>query len=281
MVGGRWVHNPPPWDYASHRTDPRAADSSARILPPTTRQTRRMRRASTRCWSSGAAWVPERASSRSAREPDRRHGGCSSSERIRSSSSSRTLRWRSTSRRCTETGWSSYGRAWKRRISNRRGSTSPQRHRRSTGWTRRPALHALHGAAAGRVVGDLVDALRRGRSAGPIHRATSPLLDGLARSPSQGRGGPAGVRTRPRTPGRGTRSPPGSRRRARAREVGRAVGHRREYAPCTAASRRSSGLDEAHRERILDEIARIASDEFGGRVIRDLTTSLYTARKPP
>jgi SAM-dependent methyltransferase len=40
-------------------------------------------------------------------------------------------------------------------------------------------------------------------------------------------------------------------------------------------------LDEARRERILDEVARIASDEFGGRVTRGLTTSLYTARRPP
>jgi SAM-dependent methyltransferase len=39
-------------------------------------------------------------------------------------------------------------------------------------------------------------------------------------------------------------------------------------------------LDEARREMILDEIARIASDKFGGHVTRGLTTSLYTARKP-
>ena len=40
-------------------------------------------------------------------------------------------------------------------------------------------------------------------------------------------------------------------------------------------------LDEARREAILDGIARIASDEFDGCVTRRLTTSLYTARKPP
>jgi SAM-dependent methyltransferase len=39
-------------------------------------------------------------------------------------------------------------------------------------------------------------------------------------------------------------------------------------------------LDPAHREELLDAIARIAKDEFGGRVERPLVTSLYTARKP-
>jgi len=39
-------------------------------------------------------------------------------------------------------------------------------------------------------------------------------------------------------------------------------------------------LDDKHRARILDGIARIAQDEFGGRVTRTLLTSLYTARKP-
>ncbi len=39
-------------------------------------------------------------------------------------------------------------------------------------------------------------------------------------------------------------------------------------------------LDEERREPFLDEIARIAERDFGGRVERTLTTSLYTARKP-
>ena len=39
-------------------------------------------------------------------------------------------------------------------------------------------------------------------------------------------------------------------------------------------------LDAPRRNEILDEIARIAADEFEGRVTRRLTTSLYTARKP-
>ena len=39
-------------------------------------------------------------------------------------------------------------------------------------------------------------------------------------------------------------------------------------------------LEPARRKDILDEIARIAAQQFGGRVSRTLTTSLYTARKP-
>ena len=39
-------------------------------------------------------------------------------------------------------------------------------------------------------------------------------------------------------------------------------------------------LEHARREEILDEIARIARDDFGGRVDRTLVTSLYTARRP-
>jgi SAM-dependent methyltransferase len=39
-------------------------------------------------------------------------------------------------------------------------------------------------------------------------------------------------------------------------------------------------LDDSSRERLLDEIETIAERDFGGRVRRTLTTSLYTARKP-
>ncbi len=39
-------------------------------------------------------------------------------------------------------------------------------------------------------------------------------------------------------------------------------------------------LDNDSRERLLDEIETIAQRDFGGRVGRTLTTSLYTARKP-
>jgi SAM-dependent methyltransferase len=39
-------------------------------------------------------------------------------------------------------------------------------------------------------------------------------------------------------------------------------------------------LEDGRRERLLDEIARVAEHDFGDRVDRTLTTSLYTARKP-
>ncbi len=39
-------------------------------------------------------------------------------------------------------------------------------------------------------------------------------------------------------------------------------------------------LEDAERERLLDEIARIADAEFGGRVVKPVLTPLYTARKP-
>ena len=39
-------------------------------------------------------------------------------------------------------------------------------------------------------------------------------------------------------------------------------------------------LESARRTELLDEIARIADADFGGRVSRDITTALYTARRP-
>ncbi len=39
-------------------------------------------------------------------------------------------------------------------------------------------------------------------------------------------------------------------------------------------------LDDEHRSRLLDAIEHVAATQFGGRVTRRLTTSLYTARKP-
>jgi SAM-dependent methyltransferase len=39
-------------------------------------------------------------------------------------------------------------------------------------------------------------------------------------------------------------------------------------------------LERERREWILDEIARIADEDFGGRIERKIRTSLYTARKP-
>jgi hypothetical protein len=39
-------------------------------------------------------------------------------------------------------------------------------------------------------------------------------------------------------------------------------------------------LVEPRRTAVLDGIARVARDEFGGHVTKPLLTSLYTARKP-
>jgi len=39
-------------------------------------------------------------------------------------------------------------------------------------------------------------------------------------------------------------------------------------------------LDEPRRREVLDNVARVASDEFGGHVNKPLLTSLYVARKP-
>jgi SAM-dependent methyltransferase len=39
-------------------------------------------------------------------------------------------------------------------------------------------------------------------------------------------------------------------------------------------------LEPSHRDEILDEIARIARDEFGGRVVKPQLTRLYTAQSP-
>lgn len=39
-------------------------------------------------------------------------------------------------------------------------------------------------------------------------------------------------------------------------------------------------LDDAKREAILDEVERVAAEEFGDRVVKPILTSLYTARRP-
>jgi SAM-dependent methyltransferase len=39
-------------------------------------------------------------------------------------------------------------------------------------------------------------------------------------------------------------------------------------------------LEETQRNTILDEVARIAEDDFGGNVVKPAVTSLYTARRP-
>ena len=113
----------------------------------------------------------------------------------------------------------------------------------------------------------------------PFIVATSPLLDGLDTSPTKGEEG------RPR-------HALDRERRVAALVAAGFVDVEHELARWEAqwdsqGIRALYGsfspilrLDEADRERILDEIARIASDEFGGCVTRVLTTSFYTARKP-
>ena len=113
----------------------------------------------------------------------------------------------------------------------------------------------------------------------PFITATSPLLDGLDTSPTKGEEG------RPR-------HALDRERRLSALVVAGFVDVEHELAtweaPWDAMGIRALygsfspvlALDEARREAILDEIARIASDEFDGCVTRRLTTSVYTARKP-
>jgi SAM-dependent methyltransferase len=55
-----------------------------------------------------------------------------------------------------------------------------------------------------------------------------------------------------------------------------AAGIRALYATFSPISR----LEEPRRTTFLDEIARVAERDFGGRVDRTLTTSLFTARRP-
>jgi SAM-dependent methyltransferase len=111
-------------------------------------------------------------------------------------------------------------------------------------------------------------------------RATSPLLDGLESSPTKG------VRDRPR------HALDVELRVAALAEAGFAdIENERtrwEASWDTAGIRALYGsfspilsLEPDRRKQILDEIARIAEHDFGGRVTRVLTTSLYSARKPP
>lgn len=109
--------------------------------------------------------------------------------------------------------------------------------------------------------------------------ATSPLLEGLGTSPTRGdEGRPAHALDRAA--------------RVTALEVAGFVDVEHELVRWeaswdTAGIRGLYGtfspilrLADARRVAILDEIARIAEEEFGGRVGRRLTTSLYTARRP-
>jgi SAM-dependent methyltransferase len=110
-------------------------------------------------------------------------------------------------------------------------------------------------------------------------RATSPLLDGLDVSPTKG------------IPGRPPHALDVEARVAALETAGfidvehelvrwharwGTAGIRALYASFSPILR----LEPDRREEVLDEIARIAEDDFGGRVERALTTSIYTARRP-
>jgi SAM-dependent methyltransferase len=109
--------------------------------------------------------------------------------------------------------------------------------------------------------------------------ATGPLLDGLEASPSRGEQG------RPRyaldTDARLAALETAGFRQLR-HEVVRwsarwdAKGIRALYRSFAPIAR----LREDRRDHLLDEIARIAREEFGDRVERTLLTSIYTARRP-
>lgn len=111
-------------------------------------------------------------------------------------------------------------------------------------------------------------------------RATRPLLEGLDSSPTKGEGGrPAhGLDRESRTTALDA---------ARFVEIQTevvqwevdwdAAGIRALYGTFSPILR----LEASRRREILGEIERIAEEDFGGRVSRTLTTSLYSARKPP
>jgi len=121
-----------------------------------------------------------------------------------------------------------------------------------------------------------------GEGGGPdsFIRATSPLLDGLDRSPTKGESGrpPHALDAEARV---GALVATGfaevSHELARWDATWDTEGIRALYGTFSPILR----LEPAQRKEILDEIARIAAQQFGGRVSRTLTTSLYTARKPP
>lgn len=113
----------------------------------------------------------------------------------------------------------------------------------------------------------------------PFHDATNHLLSSLAESPSQGE------------PGR-----PPFALDAEAREADLAaagftnVAHDLMHWTLTMDTPRAralyatygsiSRLNAGERESLLDQIARVANEQFGGRVERKMITPIYTAQKP-
>ena len=120
-----------------------------------------------------------------------------------------------------------------------------------------------------------------GEGAGPdaFIRATSPLLENLDSSPTKGDPGrpPHALDTKARIGALGAADfTDVSHDLVRWDATWDTEGIRALYGTFSPILR----LEPARRKEILDEIARIAAQQFGGRVSRTLTTSLYTARKP-
>jgi SAM-dependent methyltransferase len=110
-------------------------------------------------------------------------------------------------------------------------------------------------------------------------RATTPLLEGLASSPTKGLAGrpPHALDVEART---SALEAAGfvdiAHELIRWESTWDSSGIRALYGSFSPILR----LEDDERMRLLDEIALIAERDFGGRVVRTLTTSLYTARKP-
>ena len=108
--------------------------------------------------------------------------------------------------------------------------------------------------------------------------ATSPLLEGLTPSPSRSTAGePHALDTDARLAAlRSAGFEDSSHEAVRWTARWDTSGIRALYGTFSPIAR----LDEVRKAEILDGVARIAERDFGGRVERMLTTSLYTARKP-
>jgi SAM-dependent methyltransferase len=110
-------------------------------------------------------------------------------------------------------------------------------------------------------------------------RATTPLLEGLASSPTKGLAGrPAhALDVEARTSALDTAGfVDVEHELVRWDSSWDTSGIRALYGSFSPILR----LEDEERMRLLDEIALIAARDFGGHVERSLTTSLYTARKP-
>ena len=117
-----------------------------------------------------------------------------------------------------------------------------------------------------------------GAGADGFIRATSPLLDGLESSPTKGMTGrPHALDVEARVEALEAAGFRGiENERVRWQASWDTPGIRALYGSFSPILR----LEPDRRTELLDEIARIAEQDFGGRVSRTLTTSLYTAHKP-